>query len=135
MIERGDLPNPLSTVIWFGKSKGAELRDVYFPRSRFEIFPPEQWVHRLHQLDIECQQWLQNHTQSGDAEDEDEVDEESGATLMWFGKHNGTRLDELEPHYIQTMKLRYEDNSFDVNVRISNRSVSLLHLKTTNLNR
>jgi hypothetical protein len=85
MIDRGELTNPLSTVIWFGRNKGAELRNVYFPRSRFEEFPPMQWAHRLHQLDIECQEWLKNYIQNGEVEDEDEVDEEPGATLMWFG--------------------------------------------------
>jgi hypothetical protein len=120
MIEKRELPNPLSTVIWFGRNKGAELRDVYFPRNRFEELPPMQWAHRLHQLDIECQEWLENHTQNGDVVDEDEVDEESGANLMWFGKHIGTRLDELESHYIQSMNLRYEKDWFDPNVRLLN---------------
>jgi hypothetical protein len=107
--KRGATQSPtLPTVFQFGRNKGAKLRDVYSPRGRFEELPPMKWAHRLRQIDIECQEWLENDTQNGNIEDEDEVNEESGPTLMWFGKHKGILLDEIESHYIQSMTLRYE---------------------------
>jgi hypothetical protein len=52
-----------------------------------------------------------------EAMDDSDECESPGATIMWFGKHEGIRFDELDPDYVHWMMNRgFENTVQPVNV-------------------
>jgi len=50
---------------------------------------------------------------SENPQDMDIIEEEPGATIMWFGKHKGTRLDKLEEQDRRMLLREYREGPWD----------------------